>query len=385
MKWSRVSYVAKIALFATLRRIAYDFAREIVVGVSALVLGGLFLYIFNDFINFKVLSRSAASHRVLAQGAAIIMLLMITLFIGGRLAAEKAGRGVFGRFLGSMAEDRSLIRAFLLMRATTLLVIGYGGCWLLIDRYFGVFSFQAIASIQLVLLTSLALSHFIHAPHGRAQRGPDPLISLTETIRLSPRAVLLRWRGRQMLYRNRASRLSLFIAMIFLLLTLISGQAAAPFLAPAAACLFVSIFLGAAMCLQIAEDLKCGWLEPFMGVSHRMFLTSYYMVGAILGGVFAMTAGLSCAMHHDVDWSTTIIQAFKLGAIIMVCPLLIPSLAFQLDARRPLLTVFACTLVALFIATAIYINLGGIMILPVVVYYADDYQKNRFYTSYSHR
>ena len=383
MNWSRVSYIVKISLWATLRRIRYDFAREIVVGVSALVLGALFLYIFNDFINVKALYVSGGSQKALAGAAALLLLLVASVFLRGRLAAEGMGRGVVCRFLGDQGETPAVIKAFLAIRAIALPIIVYAICWLVIERYFAVWSLSSMAGIQAILVAVLAMSLKVGGGTQRAKGVPRALLNLDEIGRIGKNATLLRWRGRQLLLRNRVSRFSLCVAALFLLLALCCRIMAAPLLLAAAASLMVGIFLATAMCMQVAEDLKCGWMEPFMGISHRMFVNSYYLIGTLLGGAFGLVEALFYLASGAPGGFATMIQAMQLLAIVMVFPLLAPSLLFQLDARRPILTIFAGTLIALFIGTAIYVHLASVLILPVVVYYADDYQNNRFYTSYS--
>ena len=381
---SRLLFILKISVLAMLRRIRYDFAREIVVGVSALVLGALFLYIFNDFINVKVLTLSTSGSKVLARGATGMVLVLATVFLRKRLVAERFGEGPFCRFLEAHGEAPTVIRAFQAIRAVALPILVYGVSWTLTIRYFTQLPLSVMATIQVILLAGLYASLMINLGTKKAKREHVSLLSAAEIDKSTKGVTLLRWRGRQLLWRNRSSRLSLLVAMGFLLLSLYCQLIAAPFLLSAAASLMVGIFIGAAMCIQVAEDLKCGWMEPFMGISHRMFVTTYYLIGAMLAAAYGIADILLPLLGPSSPTGASfLLQAFQLLALTAVAPLLTPSLLFQLDAHRPVLTVFAGTLITLFIGTAIYVHPASILILPVVIYYADDYQKNRFYTSYS--
>jgi hypothetical protein len=380
---SRLLFILKISVLAMLRRIRYDFAREIVVGVSALVLGALFLYIFNDFINVKVLTLSASGSKVLARGATGVVFVLATVFLRKRLVAERFGEGPFCRFLEAHGEAPTVIRAFQAIRAIAMPIVVYGVCWTLTIRYFTQLPLSVMALIQVILLAGLYASLMINLGTKAAKREHGSLLSPAEIDKSTKGATLLRWRGRQLLWRNRSSRLSLLVATLFLALSLYCQLIAAPFLLSAAASLMIGIFIGAAMCIQVAEDLKCGWMEPFMGISHRMFVNTYYIIGALLAGVYGIADVLLPLLGALPAGASFLLQAFQLLALTAVAPLLTPSLLFQLDARRPVLTVFAGTLITLFIGTAIYVHPVSILILPIVIYYADDYQKNRFYTSYS--
>ena len=124
-----------IGVAAFLHKLYYDFARELVVGISATVILGTFLYVFNDFLNVQVSSVSANMRAVFAEAAAYGLLLLSSAFLVRTLRRDFWSQDSLQYVAARFGEDPRVIRVYLLLRCSTTIVVVVGLTWWLNYRY----------------------------------------------------------------------------------------------------------------------------------------------------------------------------------------------------------------------------------------------------------
>jgi hypothetical protein len=69
----------------------------------------------------------------------------------------------------------------------------------------------------------------------------------------------------------------------------------------------------------------------------------------------------------------------KIFLISLIGPLLAPAVMFQLEPRRPAISLLALFFINLFLGTAVLAHPISIILLGFLIYYANGYQMNRYY------
>jgi hypothetical protein len=333
---------------------------------------------FNDFIHTKLTQISAPVGQRLAIIVSGILLALAVYLSRHQLAHEDHKIGALRYFLQRYGEDSAIIKQFLAVRVVVIPSFYFALAWHFAYHYFWTPSLPTAILIQILLFILIFLPIDFHVADAATQRSRTSLLPPA----MSPHKSVFFWRFRQLTGRNRPALLSLMAALVFLLLTCLLCLEQGPVLLIVLTLLVSSIFASTAMALQVAEDLKCGWMEPMLGISHRMFVGSYYVIGMMLGSVLSVVAVAALFAAGNSPLSEQLTLSLQLFAIGLSCPLLMPGLIFQIDARHPLINIMTCSMIGLFIDTAIFAHPLAIILLPITIYYTDQHQQNRFYSSY---
>ncbi len=359
---------------STLTRIRYDFGREIVLMFSSATLLGLFFYIFKDFLQEKI------AH-LPSQGALVFALLAAVLVLGGpwigaRIAELLGSEASWRNFATRCGEKPSTLRLFLGLQTSFMLLIFYGCFWKGIVPAFKLAEPYRLWPWQGLSLLLAALRVLF----GPKQSAPSaltlkPILNDEPTSR---RKTLVLWRWYQLVRRHQLARLCMgLIAGLWVLLVGLAYSAWPPFLLILVS-LLASILLAAAVAFQLEEDMRFIWFERQLGCSHEEYVAVYQQLCLALGLSLALALGLPLALlQPSIFWSET----WKVLPIAALCPLLLPSVMFQLAPDRSLLQILVIALLGLFVGTAIYAHALGLLLVPLVIYYAKQYQKDNFYRS----
>ena len=381
-RWAGL-YVLGIRTF--FHRMRFDLARELVVGICALVLFSLFLYIFNDFINIKVKSLSAGMSQVFARVLGSLVLSGATLVFAAQLRADRRSRFSLGRMASRLGEHPRNIIRFRAMKLMTIFILVEGAALFITVRWFQLPGFPELAGLLAVWLLILILAWRISGSpleeggHGQKRRPRLTLRPVTGGA-TGRSGTILRWRIGQMSL-GRTTRTCLMMVPVFALPVFLAAWSGTHFLAGFLAALVSGLFAAAAMATQLGLDMRYAWAERCMGVSHQDIITAWnrtaWGLGALTGGLL-----LSAWMMGSLLAGSSLPPVTDLVALVAagaVSPLVMPPLMFQIDPNRAALQMITCTLVSLFLATAIFAHWASLLLVPLLHYYGHQYQTNRFY------
>ena len=116
-----------------------------------------------------------------------------------------------------------------------------------------------------------------------------------------------------------------------------------------------------------------------MGISHQEIIQVYLAIALTLGVPIATLSSCFYFWGPGFQSSITLSEASKVGAIIVTGPTITPFLMFQMEPRRPVITWIALIIINLFLGTAIFAHWLAILFLPILAYYAGNYQTSRYY------
>lgn len=359
-------------------RLRYDVGRELVVIISSATLLGLFYYMFYDFLHAKLSDVDAALRAQLSRQFLVLLLLLLGPWTAGHLRPLWQKGAGWIAFAGRSGERNGVIQSFRLLQSLLILGSVYG-------FYFGLIAprFTFEGGLELWTLVSLALAGvrlaFLNPPDpseggGTGQR-LKPILSDAEQGRMS---TLFFWRWHQLIRRNRMARLCLALSSLFAGLGALMLALAWPFFLLVLVCMAASLFLASALAFQLEEDMRSAWFERQIGCSHQEFVAVYQRLCYGIGLAFGIMMLLAVSILRDsagISWT----EAWKILPIAALFPCLLPAVMFQLAPDRPLLQILVTALIGLFIATAIYAHGAALVLVPLVIYYAMQYQQDNFY------
>lgn len=380
ISWNRVWLLILIYIKASLRRVRYDFARELVVGICTLVLLFLFFYIFNDFINVKVGELSLELKQKFAVGFSYAIIGIVALGSGAMLRKIRHNPAELAQVSLRLGEFPGTKNIYQIVQSILILGLSFGLAWLLIYRYFlpelEPEAWVKIQTIALIVSISIYLWPGSSSPNEAHHSRSRLSIRLTGSSSQSKRWTLVRWRLGQLLLRNRTTRITLAASCILHGLISLSAWVALPFFIAALIAIFLGLLVTAALSTQLEGDMRQAWLEKSFGISHDDIVTCYRSLGAILGVIQGLLALL---FYSFAATSLPDAESLKLIPLTALCPLLLSGLMFQIDARRPAISLITCFLIGLFLGTAIIAHWLGFFLLPIALYYSSQYQSNQYY------
>ena len=350
-------------------KLRYDWAREITVMLCSTVLLATFFYVFNDFLNNEVKQISLGMHQRFGRWAAIVALGLSSAYLANIWLQEgfKAKHSL-SLFALSRGELPRTVMAFLIIRQITLAAIILGFAWYIISNYMSKFTFSSAAYWQIGALTAATLLVKIINRNGKLEMPVCSLRSLGMTG-------MMRWRLVQILTRNHRSQLMLLLSGATLVIQFALMYKQAP--------LFLNILVGflsgwtasSALNFQLTADLKYAWLERLAGVSHSDYLKAYEQVGYLLSLTLAALTLLITLSSGALAWQDTA----KIILAVIIPIYLMPALAMQIDAKRPVIQMITGFLVSIFLVTACYAHILSVIIVPFAAHYAHTQQHDRFY------
>jgi hypothetical protein len=160
------------------------------------------------------------------------------------------------------------------------------------------------------------------------------------------------------------------VASLFFLPTLLPSFHVAPLFVRALWALAGGWFVSGALVIHVADDLRSGWCDRALGVSHREFIQIYEILAACFTVVLVLWFFL--LSHLSLD-------GLRLGIIAATPTLIMPWLSLQIDGRRPLINSVVMVLGSLFLGSAILAHWFGLLLFPLVRSYAHQSQAGRYY------
>ena len=377
---NRFLYLILIYIKSILHRIKHDLGREIVVAISGAVLLMLFFYIFNDFIHVKLNNLNSSSKDNIASTVSYTLLTSISLGILRWLKASLLDQSELAHFAKRQGESNPQLSAYQIIKFCIITGLAYGFAWFAILTFFVTWPFEKIIIVQVISLLPNFLVFFRSSSLSKKQRSrtkaaPGRGIEIGQKSKM---AALFSWRLRQMILRNRAAYLSLLIALLTIGLQYFAQDLKLPIFISVMIATCAGLFISSAMAFQLQSDMENAWLDHSLGVSHRDIVKTYLLIGLVLGIFYGAFQGLVVLLGNPL---ANLIDFIKVIGVTALSPVLFPSIMFQLDARRPSLQIMTIFLIALFIATAILAHWLSFLIVPLVYYYANNYQVDNYYRS----
>jgi hypothetical protein len=383
--------IFRLSVLAFWHRLRHDLAREVVVLLSSLIVLATFFYVFNDFLNVEVATLSPAMRMAFAKVATVLTLAGSTVLAGRWIRLERTSDQTLTNWIRTLGEETSVIRLFAIFHAITLVVTIHGIGWWLNQRWL----FRLSPWTGLILEIPMALGSIAWSQRPLPKKGFEDKAAVdgSSLIRGQEKSVtkaLVSWRLTQILYRNSLCRLCLVLASALLLPVLWSGLRGVPPFIAAVSGLTAGFVASLSMIFFVAEDISQAWTERGAGISHGQFVRSYEELSWILGGAFAALASALFLASHLAHLGLSegfgrLAVALLLGhtgkvfAVALLPLLVTPWLMFQIDAKRPWINGIVTLLISLFVGTAILASWLGILLIPLLRYYALQSQTGRFY------
>jgi hypothetical protein len=351
------------------RRIFSDLLSEIVVGASTLILFLTFLYVFNDFLNVQVASLSEAMRNRFAEVLSWGVMGLAGAFSGRSVRNERLSPtsiGSFAKFLGTPPSQTSFFRNLryaTLITIPQLIAVSFAIKFLLGThyQYFG---------IQVGLMELIALT-VIFWPTSNSEHSADQ-------VNLDTSISSLRWHMTQLVYRSRISKVCFICSTVFLAAIALASWGAMPPFVAALAGFAGGCLLAFALAFQVGENLESAWIERSLGVSHTSYILTYEKASWILGTIFgALAFVVSLTFLYEVP--NGVLASMKTGIVAALPAIFAPWLCFQIDARRPLISMMIIGIVSIFVCTAVIAHWLGLLLVPLLRHFALQSQEGRFY------
>lgn len=390
---SRALIMLGLSVKAFFHRLRHDFAREIVVGFSSLIILATFFYVFNDFLNVEVASLSLGMRASFAKVATAVTMVGVAVFAGKLMAQARYGERTISSFARVAGEENGVIVIFYSLHGALVIVLCHGIGWWITQRWlFALPTGPGVATglLMLGVTTAFALRRPIGPQH-------DP--SSTQTKRelftwgqLPTKSALVSWRLGQIVFRHRLSRLCLGFGALLLIPVLWSGLIGTPPFVGVTSGLGAGFVASLALIFFVMDDIGQAWTERGAGVSHGQFVSAYEVLSWRIGCGYAVVgAGLFLLANYlrlseivnigpkGNTGGGVLGDAGKVFCVTLLPFLTAPWLMFQIDARRPWITAVVTLLVNLFVGTAIIASWLSIILIPILRYYGLQSQNGRFY------
>jgi hypothetical protein len=369
-KWQRTAYLIFQHNKQSFTRIRYDWGRELVVIASTGILLGLFYYMFHDFLQDKLNDLEPALRKTIATRLRGAVMLGLGLWVGGRLSNLFRDEPGWPQFALRSGEDPWVISAFRWGQSLLLILVSYG-----IFHYF----FEPGPKLLLGSL-GLALASFGVMRARKESTGPQNLKPILSDASESRSRTLLSWRWFQIVQRNRLCRLCLGISLLLQLSIGAMHAMSWPLVLTVLGTMLSSALLAWAVAFQLEEDMRAVWFERQLGCSHEEFVRVYEQICLILGLSLAALS-LVTLLVTGVPGHVPLGEWVKLLPIAALFPIITPAIMFQVAPERPILQILITGLIGLFLGTAIYAHILSIVLVPIAITYAKNYQKDNFYRS----
>lgn len=365
--------LVKIQLRSILRKIKYDLVSEIVVLFCSVVLIGLFYYIFQDFLNDKLKSISKETQGTIAMSFSGIILFLSTILLKSSLERINPYYPSIENFAGRIGSSPKVLRYFRILRSLFAQLVVFGLQWIFITNYLYQFELLQILMIQFVctLIISIPVSK-----NSTSKQDSSPYKAMElNTDRTIP--ILMKWRWIQITRRKRNSQISLLFALAISTCIGFGTQFNLPPGGLVLLAMLVSILSAGSLIFLLEKDVKHLWLEKSFGISHSDFTRCYLYLGLLIGGFYGLFIFVLAKFLSPSDIPTDL--PTKLALISFIGPTCVAAIMFQLDASRAFLQFMSIFFISLFLGTAVFINLLFFVLLPVLIFYAMQYQNQQFY------
>lgn len=363
-------------MFSIINKLFHDLVKEIVIALCGCVLGALFFYIFDDFINKELSNLSYNLKALFAKILSWTLWGAISFFLGSLISKNlNDPRSIFN-FSKKIGETPKIIRIYLsIFIGSTYLIFG-GSVLFVIQSWLSAWVIEDILHLTIVLL-GVGLVGF------SSQSSVKTLKHRSLKYPKSKILILFVWRLQQLFYRSKSMRWCAMLALFFVLLNFYSSIKNLPFLANFLSSFSSSLFISFGLILFLSEDIKHCWLERQSGVSHRDFLFSINLLSLFLGlintTINIATYEVSRIFANSAENYLFSTNHLTIISVSLALPMLVPQVFFQIDPRRSSLIMITCFILGLFLCTAFFASPFAIILLPVTIYYGWVSQEGRFY------
>lgn len=358
----------KMDIMSLWHRLKYDWGSELTALTCFVTLLSLFFYLFGDFLNEKILVLPENTRIGLLRWSGRFIWSILGVQLGASLRVFRGGRDL-AKFSIALGEKPKVVRRFeILMAALTAL-----------------FSIFVIVLILKWVLKLPAWYSFLNMLFGLGTFLP---VFFLPTGRLAEKTFkywspqsskvsrsMWSFRHMQMVGRNRICQMVLCLAFALAGCHIWLADISAPFVLHGSLAILVGVLSAIPLPLQLREDLSYAWAERLMGTSHKSVVSTYYLL--------ALECSTPTIMMTLIGYLTfakgSNFQLFSVICLTLMGPVLTPSLMFQLEPRKPSLTILALFIICVFVGTAILAHPLAIALLPVVIHYASSYQIDRYY------
>lgn len=356
-------------------KLRYDLGRELVVLISSLVLLGLFVYIFRDFLTEKLKVIPPEAQAGIAQSFALILLMLTGLAFASPIYKLWRDEPTLRSLAYRSGEEPGVIRNFLLIQTLSIFVLYFGAYWSLVGLRFGNWSLITACLLQgasILFAGGRFLFFGIRKPKEDAFK---PLLDDRQNTR---RRTMTSWRIKQITLRNRLARLCLALSLVISAASAVFLFSGTPFALSVLLSMASGLLVAAALSFQLEEDMRAIWFEKQIASSHEEYVAAYQSISLSLG---LALAGFITVLCLPALLSLSLSDALKLGVIAAIFPAIFPAVMFQIAPERPILQIMTIALIGLFLGTAVFAHWASLIILPIAIVYAKQYQSNNFYRS----
>lgn len=367
---TRSLYLLRTQLFSLFHKVRHDLAGEIVVAMCGVILAATFFYVFRDFIQEQVKELSEEMFQSFAQVTGHVILAATAGAMARSLRqARRPHAPSLAHTAHLLGEEKRTLFAFQVLWQSTIVVlivaIGISAGAIIIgqDRMLEMVLLPGALYLVLGLGAGLWPQNTQQSDVG-GDKGPLTRSPSLFTWRLKW------WRS------SRLAHLSLTLGLGAFGLTWMGASSGMPAFVPAACAFAAGLLWAIPLTFQLAADLEVAWVERSLGVSHAEFFHTYQRIGMLLGGVAAVLAAL-ILLISGTDY--TVWEIVSAAGAAATPALVEPAVMFQIDAKRPVITLMILVLVSVFIGTAIIAHPLSLLLLPIVNYYAATSQEGRFY------
>lgn len=354
-------------------KLRHDLGKEIVVATCAAVLGGLFTYIFTDFLNnqLALVSETVKEAGITWFSYAVILLGAVFSWSLTRQNSDQITS--IEEWLYKSGESPAVRRWF--RRLQCLFITSSIGLLVFVAiEYFFARSYpgEVVISYAAAFAASLFWS-------GRKNNLVESVKTqgLTNThISYGP----LRWRITMMTKRGRASKWMLRLSAVAILFLAVPEVARTP-VTSWAAFFVVGNLVATALYFHFVDELRSSWVEKNAGLSHEKFMGICAALAALFGGI-ASFAGMVVFLGGKITFGEPLTEPILLMKLIsssLIPCLVVPNILLQIDPRRVSVNMMSGFLVSLFIATAVFAHIAAIVLVFALFYYGQTSQANRYY------
>lgn len=384
----RTRLLFRSTIQATVHRLRYDFIQEFVVFLCSAIIFSTFLYIFDDFLNEDIAQVSKLLRNQLAGPCLIVAWCLATTLTYRLLKAEITDDTSWSSWAARQGECPANVRSLLFWRSVMISVAIHSVFWLATYHLLLPLTVAQIVVGEGVLICVVwALLTMRGSVTAQTQTQPQHRSLVFKDITTSnPRQrhrALFRWRWMQIKYRKRSHQLILGFSMTFAATAGFVAAKQLPLFAAWILCFSAGNLASWVIAFQAADDLDFAWSERCLGVSHDDYIGIYRTIARSLTILLAagaiITGAITSAYYGNVGETALSTSWLTLVFTLSVCPLLMPDLLLQVDGHRPVIQITMVTLFGLFIATAVFAHPLGILLVPLLKYYAAEVQKNRYY------
>ena len=374
-------------------RLWYGLGQYVFFLISFLVVGSLFFYIFADFFSHKLPSLDPALQQQAHLWFCYILSGLVAVLLVGRIRTEnhvaelyqaleayQVGLSFWSYRYG---ESRGAICVFKITRAAMItLAIAGGGfaltCWLfplgdgpaaaLWPWFHGLAAAVAMLVGLNISLVRQSVVEDLSPRYGWVYQLSSRCIhGLIEKLPVRIRAAVI-WKWRLMW---RGSPLTRGLLRVMLLICVMSVGIAAlggHWLEILGVMWFASLVGSYSLLAFEADAMRAAIYQKLAGLTHRDYLMALSIVTygvSCLAWLVSLPVLVVCSLVFD---SFSMWMAIKIVLAAHLPLLLVPSLVFQVDARRPLLNSLMIVLSSLFLGTAILAHIGfGLLVIVLGV------------------